>query len=1111
MKKVFVISILILLINNLFAQKPNLILPTMHVAPMFAVAYTPDDRYIVSSSREEIKIWRAQDYKLIKTLDKEYARQIIAYPGQDAMLLICDQKIKILSLNNFTITKTIPIPYLFIKSAVFSNDNHTLYLAGERGITPKIPLLCKIDISTGDVTDLFSKPKSTNNLFFRDISINNSNTELMFIYEGYGDRTTYRYNLQTKEVITQSMNQNFLTYTEDDNLCYFNGDSDKENYIVKKIDKKSGAVLWEEKIKKVIDYGGGVREKYYSLKKNKHLLVFFDKQLFDFDFKNKKSSNFKLQDGEDRNSYNYFCMNNAENMVVVCADNFMEVPPSIKLFNYPIFSFEKTLGVSIFDYWTLRGYHKKNKIAVTALNGNIKNIEFSKNGLNVITKKEDGSVNMKGLGIAPNDDNIFLVGSYEEIQFIDNPSSLKISNKIKTPKDADGYDVVYSNDGTIAATIGATTINILDVKSNLIIKSLLNGYASIAAGGESLGAISPDNKYIVAYGLDKGADGYAFAKICCWNIVTGEKVWEKNGIFSAQAFTFSPDNKMIFCVSSTPKQILTLNALSGNIIKQTPLDLDEVGAALFNKKLDKVFISDKKTLYEYDVNTGNQLPGYFGDIGYSSGLTFLPNEEFLVSESVDNCLHLLDLKLKKDAAKIILFEKTDDWVLITPDGRFDASDEGMKQLYYVKEKETIPLEALYEKCYTPLLVGYLLNHQILAPPDIPDNFHQRPIIKINYAETKRNLEVTNDVPTYQNKTGLADITLNATAAEDKVDEMRLFHNGKIVTLTTRNLIVEDAKSGVDTKKYKLSLLPGPNIIRAVAINSQRTESEADEIVVNYKSIDNPSPINNKPININDKPIDPIDKTATLHLIVVGINQYQNKKMSLNYALADATSFKEELEKDVKSVIANVKTYFVTDDAASKKGITDAFAAVQQNAKPQDVFIFYYAGHGVIGKDKEFYLVPTDVSNLADVQTELEQKGIPSKLLQQYAIDIQAQKQLFILDACQSAGAFETLLSNDGNQQKSLAVVARSTGTHWMAASGAKQYANEFASLGHGVFTYILLQALKGEAANNKQVTVNGLKNFLQIQVPALMKKYNGEEQYPASYGVGNDFPVEVVK
>jgi hypothetical protein len=43
------------------------------------------------------------------------------------------------------------------------------------------------------------------------------------------------------------------------------------------------------------------------------------------------------------------------------------------------------------------------------------------------------------------------------------------------------------------------------------------------------------------------------------------------------------------------------------------------------------------------------------------------------------------------------------------------------------------------------------------------------------------------------------------------------------------------------------------------------------------------------------------------------------------------------------------------------------------------------------------------------------------------------------------------------------------------------------------------------------ITVNGLKNYIQEQVPELMKKYSGTPQYPASYGLGNDFPVEVLK
>jgi hypothetical protein len=120
-------------------------------------------------------------------------------------------------------------------------------------------------------------------------------------------------------------------------------------------------------------------------------------------------------------------------------------------------------------------------------------------------------------------------------------------------------------------------------------------------------------------------------------------------------------------------------------------------------------------------------------------------------------------------------------------------------------------------------------------------------------------------------------------------------------------------------------------------------------------------------------------------------------------------------------------------------------------------------------------------------------------------------KLQLLDACQSAGVFEAMLTSDGNQQKSLAVVARSTGTRWLAASGSKQFAQEFATLKHGAFTYVLLRALQGQAAANKMITVNGLKIFMQVPVPELMKKYNSSPQYPASYGFGNDFPVEIMK
>jgi hypothetical protein len=496
-------------------------------------------------------------------------------------------------------------------------------------------------------------------------------------------------------------------------------------------------------------------------------------------------------------------------------------------------------------------------------------------------------------------------------------------------------------------------------------------------------------------------------------------------------------------------------------------------------------------------------------------ITSLNNEYFMSAQFADDGKIMYTPTTKKGVqvwktisgellGTYYFIEKTNEFVFVSPESLFDGSAIGMAELYFVNNNNVITLDRFFERFYTPDLLRRKINGERFDPPQI-DGLIKMVNVKILYTEKQRN---TNDNAQYSNSTGLAELTVVAAAPDDLVEEIRLFHNGKIVNLATRGLFVTE-NDGSDSKKYTVNLLPGINTFRAVAINSQRTESKPDEITVTFNSGNQPSPVN--PLVPGNSNIDPVDRNATLHLVVVGINKYQNPSMSLNYALADATAFKQELEKDAKTILTNISTHFVTDDMATRKGIQDAFQNVKQSAKPQDVFVFYYAGHGVIGKDKEFYLVPNDVSNLKNVQAELEQKGLAAKLMQQYAIDIPAQKQLFILDACQSAGAFEAMLSNDGDQQKSIAVVARSTGTHWMAASGAQQYANEFSQLGHGAFTYVLLEALKGSAAANKMITVNGLKSYLQQGVPELMKKYSGTLQYPASYGFGNDFPVEIVK
>lgn len=481
------------------------------------------------------------------------------------------------------------------------------------------------------------------------------------------------------------------------------------------------------------------------------------------------------------------------------------------------------------------------------------------------------------------------------------------------------------------------------------------------------------------------------------------------------------------------------------------------------------------------------------------------NNEFLIYPVAAGSYAIFDLIRGLKVADLYLFDGSNDWILLTTNGRFDGTKSATRALYYIRNNSKIEVDAVYEKFYTPNLLMRLLSRENLPVDVNVADLRPKPRAKMQYSETKRNLEVEDGVQVYVNSSGMAEITVNATAPDDKVDEIRLFHNGKAVNLTTRGLLVTDA-DGFDSKKYTISLLPGNNNFKAIALNSQRTESESDEIVVNYKK-EGTIPVSPKPNTDQNSTVDLIDRNATLHIVVVGINAYKNKINPLTYAIPDAKAFKAELEQDAKSIVTNVKSYLIADDQASKAGILAAFENIMKTAKPEDVFVFYYAGHGYIHpSNNEFYLVSADVGDSGE---SLLKNGISAKQLQGIAVEIPAQKQLFIMDACQSAGAFEKMQRHDGEQQKNLAVIARSTGTHWMAASGSTETAKEFSQLGHGVFTYSLLEALKGNAVNNKMITVNGLKSYLQEIVPELVKKYGSSGQYPASYGSGNDFPLEV--
>ena len=655
-------------------------------------------------------------------------------------------------------------------------------------------------------------------------------------------------------------------------------------------------------------------------------------------------------------------------------------------------------------------------------------------------------------------------------------------------------------------------------------------------------AISNNNKILVTTDQYESQPQLSF-----YNVEDGKKISDVPLQTFAYALLFAKDDKILYVGYEGNNKIDKIEIKTGTILK-TFVHVDsyskdrKINYMLLSKDESMLIgVNDFRKMYSWNTATGVESKLNISDPGMGFSLKTVPNTnafvygdgdkniqtydlsagkitrsltcnsrtigalditsdgKFIFYSNADKSVSIWDLTKKALVATMVFFGEK-DWVIVDKAGRFDGTQTGMHYMHYTKGLDVLPLESGYEQFYTPRLLPRILEAEdFAAPPVNIVTIKDAPKVKITAEQMQRNLTVEDDVAVFKSGNERVNIKVQADCPNDGVTEIRLFQNGKLVE-TTRNLVVEDEKASERSavKTFAVSLQPGENRFKAIAFNTERTESKPAELIVSYTAL-----------NIDL----PVITAATLHLMVVGINSYKNPKYNLNYALADATAFAEAMAGGSKDLFEKTNTIFIKDADATKDGIAAAFEKIKAVAKPQDLFVFYYAGHGVINDKNKFFLVPYDVTQLYGNDGALEQKGFSADDLQQMSKNIKAQKQLFILDACQSAGVLNAVVSSRGAaEEKAIAQLARATGTYWLTASSSEQFASEFSQLGHGSFTYCLLQAFKGDANHgDNKLTVKILDAYLQTKVPEITQKYKGTAQYPVSFSYGNDFPIIMVK
>lgn len=560
------------------------------------------------------------------------------------------------------------------------------------------------------------------------------------------------------------------------------------------------------------------------------------------------------------------------------------------------------------------------------------------------------------------------------------------------------------------------------------------------------------------------------------------KMWELDT--RTEVRTFTGHTGLVSSLRITKDQKTLLTAGWDGTVR-----LWDIGTGLMNRKWKvatpvhiAIFSDDEKLIYSggadrliriWEATTGKLLHTLSGHNAEITSLLLSPDNKMLISHSVDGVTKFWDLASRHEFFEHIHLGET-DWMVKNPDGYFNGTDNARKYIHFVDGLKSYAVDQFFNEFFRPDL--------------LPEIFHQRGgsgEMKGIQGKLNHSPPPTVQVAAIPTTPGKADIIIRVKDNGAGADNVKLFHNGKSIPLLASG--EKDNVANHVTYKQEVNLIGGINEFSATATNRDRVESNPQRVEI-FSAV--------------------ATKSSTCHVLAVGINDYKNPKLALNYARPDAVSFSKLMDERGTGLFKAIELHALYDDQATRPRILEKLDQLAKIIQPQDVFIFYYAGHGSM-VDNKFYFIPMEASRLYDPAT-VPREAIEASLLQEKFKNIAALKQLIIMDACQSGGSVELLANRGATEEKAIAQLSRSAGIHVMASAGSEQFATEFSELGHGVFTYALIRALQGDAdgaPKDGKVTIYELKSYIDDQVPELTRRLKGKPQYPYTFSRGQDFPV----
>lgn len=560
-----------------------------------------------------------------------------------------------------------------------------------------------------------------------------------------------------------------------------------------------------------------------------------------------------------------------------------------------------------------------------------------------------------------------------------------------------------------------------------------------------------------------------------------------------QAAGFSPNGKYVYLTSDKKDSILIYETIDSRNAFQFegrgPVTFtDDETVCLFtdfDKKLHIYNMDLKKELYNIETNHVTKI----------SSIKINPIYNYVATAGHDGLIKFWDFTTGENLVGLAAFSSS-DYMYVTEDNYYYSTSGSMDYINFMLNDRLYSFDQFDVKYNRPDIVLSKLPYSTKAEIAAYKKAYEKRMTKMGYQMDNENEGFNIPQVSLSNSNEFQISTL--------VDSLRIVISAKdsLNNLSRINIWVNDIPIyGINGKEidnlftkvyygeHYVKLSPGRNKIQISAINSQGYESLKETVYM----------------DLDQKEVKP-----DLYLVSIGVSNYELSAFNLEFAAKDALDV-TNLFKSNKKYYNKIHSINITDNNAIKSNILKVKDELKES-KINDVVIVFFAGHGLLSQNMDYYLGTYDI-NFYDP----EEKGLKYEDLESLLNEIPARKKMLLIDACHS-GEVDTdeavvEAEDNGNElsdneragdQKILnqsafelmkhmfADIRKGTGSTVISSAGGAEYAYESAKTKNGIFTYIFINGINEKKADlNKdgKIMVSEMRDYLMENVSKMTNGY----------------------